>query len=213
MLDAGTTVHPRLLNQMEQTLHSQERWVSEQEDANPSDDADDKVLTVEHLPPELRDEQEYGFKNDEIDLDHDHDYDVPMKLSDEAHVPSESQETPSNVRAGPEEAQDELDDQPLSPPPSPSTLARWSYHNRLDAEARTRRGHGKLNFREFEAKMVEDEDGVDSDDEVGRALGRAKPHDDAGDVGDEGADASDWRPRAGLGKLAFVGTWLEMASF
>ncbi|EXJ96016.1 hypothetical protein A1O1_01142 [Capronia coronata CBS 617.96] len=76
----------------------------------------------------------------------------------------------------------------------------WVRHDAIDAEARQRGGYGKLNFAEFRRKMV-------AEDEVGRVLG-VKQKEDGKD-----SDQETWESSADLGRLAFVGTWLEMASF
>jgi hypothetical protein len=69
----------------------------------------------------------------------------------------------------------------------------------IEAEADERSGPGKLNFPEFRRKMV-------VEDEVGKALGvKGKSN------GDD--EQERWESSADLGRLAFVGTWLEMASF
>jgi len=74
---------------------------------------------------------------------------------------------------------------------------KWLQHRQVDYEAQQRGGYGRLSLREFKRKMV-------LEDEVGKALGGAEKTDDA-DI--------EWESSADLGKLAFVGTWLEMASF
>lgn len=73
----------------------------------------------------------------------------------------------------------------------------WARHDRTDEEAERRGGYGKLSFAEFCLKMV-------PGDEVGQALG-------AKDKTEQGQQR--WESSADLGRLAFVGTWLEMASF
>ncbi|KAK5236273.1 hypothetical protein LTR47_002999 [Exophiala xenobiotica] len=95
-----------------------------------------------------------------------------------------------------------------TPPPNPfsgdSVRSRvlydlWLRHDAIEAEADERSGPGKLNFPEFRRKMV-------LEDEVGKALGvKGKSN---GEDEQEG-----WESSADLGRLAFVGTWLEMASF
>ncbi len=75
----------------------------------------------------------------------------------------------------------------------------WLRHDLTDAETNRRGGGGKLSFSEFRRKMV-------PEDEVAQALGeRGK--------GKENEDAQKWESSSDLGRLAFVGTWLEMASF
>jgi hypothetical protein len=83
------------------------------------------------------------------------------------------------------------------PEPSAETLDLWVKHNKIDAEAKTRGGHGKLSFEEFAKKMV-DEDPIDA------ALGRD---------GDKDEAEQKWGKSASLGPLGFVGTWIEQASF
>lgn len=73
----------------------------------------------------------------------------------------------------------------------------WARHDEIDDEADRRGGFGKLSFSEFCQKMV-------PDDEVGKALGFKDERNDEQEV---------WESSAELGRLAFVGTWLEMASF
>ena len=81
-----------------------------------------------------------------------------------------------------------------------ATYYLWRRHDLIDAEANRRGGGGKLSFTEFRRKMVPEE-------EVGAALGdKSKPKD-----ADKEADT--WESSADMGKLAFVGTWLDMASF
>ena len=78
-------------------------------------------------------------------------------------------------------------------------MALWLRHDAIEAEADERSGPGKLSFPEFRRKMV-------LEDEVGKALGvKGKSN---GEHEQEG-----WESSADLGRLAFVGTWLEMASF
>ncbi|KAK5049462.1 hypothetical protein LTR84_004391 [Exophiala bonariae] len=73
----------------------------------------------------------------------------------------------------------------------------WTRHDQTDEEAEQRGGYGKLSFGEFCLKMR-------PEDEVAEALGVKTK-------GDEGRKR--WESSADLGRLAFVGTWLEMASF
>ena len=79
-------------------------------------------------------------------------------------------------------------------PPSPETLTLWAKHDRIDAEAKQRGGHGKLNFEEFADKMVDE-------DRASDALGTMKDKD------------YKWGNSASMGRLGFVGTWIDMASF
>lgn len=75
----------------------------------------------------------------------------------------------------------------------------WAYHEEIKNEAAVRGGGGKLSFAEFRRKMV-------AEDEVGEALGRR-------DQNQGVSDEETWESSHDLGRLAFVGTWLEMASF
>lgn len=90
---------------------------------------------------------------------------------------------------------DPISRQPLSK----ATLAVLVAHNAHDIEAKERGGPGKISFDEFAAKMTEDQG-----DEVEKALGRLEKDEDV-----EGK----WPKTAGLGKLQFIGAWLDWASF
>jgi hypothetical protein len=93
-------------------------------------------------------------------------------------------------------------DSPLPPAaeqePSSETLALWAKHDEVDAEAKKRGGYGKLDLDEFSAKMVR-EDSADG------AAGENKDKDEEGEP--------KWGTNAGLGRLGFVGTWIEQAAF
>ncbi|KIW98839.1 uncharacterized protein Z519_00502 [Cladophialophora bantiana CBS 173.52] len=80
------------------------------------------------------------------------------------------------------------------------TYYLWLRHDEIDDEADRRGGPGKLSFTEFARKMV-------SEDETTKALG------DRDKSKGSGKDRDTWESSADLGRLAFVGTWLEMASF
>ncbi|OCT46789.1 EF hand domain protein [Cladophialophora carrionii] len=75
----------------------------------------------------------------------------------------------------------------------------WQKHDLIDAEANRRGGGGKLSFSEFRRKMV-------PECEVGKALGDKNKE-------KEDKEPETWESSADMGNLAFVGTWLEMASF
>ncbi|KAH0848016.1 hypothetical protein AYO21_03620 [Fonsecaea monophora] len=76
------------------------------------------------------------------------------------------------------------------------TFYLWNHHDHVDAEEDRRGGPGKLSFAEFQRKMV-------FENEASKVLG-----------GKSNCDCHEtWESSADLGKLAFVGTWLEMASF
>ena len=82
--------------------------------------------------------------------------------------------------------------------PSAEVLGLWMKHDAIDAEAKKRSGHGRLNFDEFAKKMVE-EDGNAA------ALGRDEDRD--------AAREQKWGEKASIGRLWFVGTWIEQSSF
>ncbi|KIW30122.1 uncharacterized protein PV07_05895 [Cladophialophora immunda] len=80
------------------------------------------------------------------------------------------------------------------------TYYLWLRHDEIDEEEERRGGPGKLSFAEFQRKMV-------SKDEAINALG------DKDESKSDSKDREIWESSADLGRLAFVGTWLEMASF
>lgn len=84
------------------------------------------------------------------------------------------------------------------PPPSKETLEKWLTHRRYEEQAQERGGPGKLNFNEFRRRMV-------AEDENEKVFGKREEYDDS--------DPAYWEKSADLGKLAFLGSWLEMASF
>jgi hypothetical protein len=84
-------------------------------------------------------------------------------------------------------------------PLSEATLAWYVTHDAHDMEVRERGGPGRISFEEFAAKMIEDQG-----DEVEKALGRLEK--------DEHVEGK-WPKTAGLGKLQFIGAWLDWASF
>ena len=81
----------------------------------------------------------------------------------------------------------------LDPPPRPADFEKWLQHRKFAEEAKERGGPGKLDFLEFRRKMV-------TDDEASSGL-------------EDENDPAYWEKSADLGRLAFVGTWLEMAQF
>ena len=84
------------------------------------------------------------------------------------------------------------------PLPSTEILHVWTKHDAIDAEAKSRGGHGKLNFEEFAKKMVEE-------DPAAAALGRDEEKDEEKE--------QKWGEKANSGRLWFVGTWIEQSSF
>lgn len=153
----------------------------------------------------------------------------PERLEPQIHDPEDHiglmfgpHETVENAPAE-EASSDALDRDPTMPqfrpdesaPPSPdlkpnplavdttesrATYDLWVQHDVIDDEIERRGGPGKLSFSEFRRKMV-------PEDEVSKALG-GKQKGKANDT-----DHDLWESSADLGRLAFVGTWLEMASF
>jgi hypothetical protein len=85
----------------------------------------------------------------------------------------------------------------MEPEPSAETLELWGKHNEVDAEAKKRGGYGKLDFDEFARKMVEE-------DPTAAALGIDE---------DKNGEGEKWGNSADLGRLWFVGTWIEQAGF
>ena len=84
------------------------------------------------------------------------------------------------------------------PEPPEEVLSLWMKHDAVDAEAKKRGGHGRLNYDEFAKKMVEE-------DANATALGRDEDRDAAGE--------QKWGEKASIGRLWFVGTWIEQSSF
>ena len=80
------------------------------------------------------------------------------------------------------------------PPPTTKTLETWLQHRIYEQEAQQRGGPGKLNFLEFRRKMVAEDDNKENE------------------AADEN-NAAYWEKSADLGRMAFVGTWLDMATF
>lgn len=76
--------------------------------------------------------------------------------------------------------------------PSLETLRLWTMHDKADAEASERHGGGKLNFDEFAERMIDDNARVEAQN--------------------DGVEKT-WGASAGMGKLGFVGSWIESASF
>ena len=99
-------------------------------------------------------------------------------------------------------------------------LARWLRHRRIEEEAADRGGHGRLSFMEFrqlvEAQAKKDGPARDRDDSSGVGPKQRTPEQIVGAAaqGEDGeVDAAYWEKSADLGRLAFLGTWLEMAGF
>jgi hypothetical protein len=101
--------------------------------------------------------------------------------------------------------------------PSPATLEKWLLHQRIDEEAKARGGHGRLSFTEFR-KLIELASLRDREKTDGQGLGSASSTRKAeqnivAPKEETEADVEYWEKTGGLGKLAFLCTWLEMASF
>ena len=86
-----------------------------------------------------------------------------------------------------------------TPPPSTTVMAIYAQHQVIVQEATERNGGGKLNFDEFKAKMIDDE----TADREARAKMSSK---EKGKARAEPGSGS-------LGRLGFLGTWIEMTSF
>jgi len=120
--------------------------------------------------------------------------DVESTSSDSWHDPTLPQFRPDEAE---ENREQRRDNQPYKH--NTEVYDKWLRHKRTDKEAQERGGYAKLSFKEFRRKMV-------LEDDVANALG---PDEDV-DIDD---DSAIWERSAELGKLAFVGTWLEMANF
>jgi Ca2+-binding EF-hand superfamily protein len=101
--------------------------------------------------------------------------------------------------------------------PSSVTLEKWLLHERIDEEAKVRGGHGRLSFSEFR-KLVELSSLRDNEKADGKGLGsaglsRKAEQNIVAPKEESEADVEYWEKTGGLGKLAFLCTWLEMASF
>ncbi len=88
----------------------------------------------------------------------------------------------------------------FSPPPTTETLTLYLKHEAVDEEAKVRAGFGRLDYTEFVRGMVGEENGPDLN---------------SSSDGDRGKDGKGkrWGNGGGMGKLGFVGSWIEMASF
>ena len=87
----------------------------------------------------------------------------------------------------------------LSSPTSRAILSTYLRHEQVDDEAKARGGFGRLNYAEFVRGMV------GSDDSSNRPDGAGKDAD--------GKDKQNWGEGGRLGRLGFIGSWLEMSSF
>jgi hypothetical protein len=77
-------------------------------------------------------------------------------------------------------------------------LTTYLRHNALETEARARGGFGRLDYGEFKRGMVGDE---------------AAGGDGGKGGGGEREKGKKWGNGGGMGRLGFVGSWIEMASF
>ncbi|RMZ78130.1 hypothetical protein DV738_g3990, partial [Chaetothyriales sp. CBS 135597] len=85
-------------------------------------------------------------------------------------------------------------------PPSKETLNKWLAHEATEREIETRGGPGRLSFEEFRWKMREKDETAKTPGLGGGAEKSSEEH-------------GYWEESADLGKLSFVGTWLEISSF
>ncbi|KIX07092.1 uncharacterized protein Z518_05069 [Rhinocladiella mackenziei CBS 650.93] len=119
----------------------------------------------------------------------------PVSVVLDASAPPDRDPTLPQFRPDEEPGADPFSGDPTS---ARMTYDAWLRHDEIDTEAEQRGGYGKLSFSEFRRLMVQG-------DEVSKALGRKE---------NDGQNNPDtWESSNDLGRLAFVGTWLEMASF
>ncbi|RMZ89234.1 hypothetical protein DV736_g3533, partial [Chaetothyriales sp. CBS 134916] len=83
-----------------------------------------------------------------------------------------------------------------SAPPSKETLNKWLLHEATEREIEVRGGPGRLSFEEFRWKMRKE-------DEMAKTSGLEGQSEEHGY----------WEHSADLGKMSFIGTWLEIPSF
>ncbi|RMD39646.1 hypothetical protein DV735_g5482, partial [Chaetothyriales sp. CBS 134920] len=86
-------------------------------------------------------------------------------------------------------------------PPSRETLGKWVLHEATEREIKIRGGPGRLSFEEFRWKMRQKNE---------MANAAAKPSSSTPPSPEEHGY---WEESADLGKLSFIGTWLEISSF
>ncbi|ETN38573.1 uncharacterized protein HMPREF1541_06610 [Cyphellophora europaea CBS 101466] len=129
------------------------------------------------------------------------------------HDPTLPQFRPNAIEIEPP-LPDTASEPPLSPP-TRSTLARWLRHRRIDEESETRGGSGRLSFIEFR-KLIEAQVKKERSDAKGKPVNGGVKETErivgASAQGDD-LDPEYWEKSADLGRLAFLCTWLEMASF
>ncbi|KPI45597.1 uncharacterized protein AB675_683 [Cyphellophora attinorum] len=109
--------------------------------------------------------------------------------------------------------------------PSPKTLALWLKHREIESEAESRGGFGLLNLMEFrkivEVVLEQETDELHSHGATARAgegaAGQPSSAENADTVGPGGNAVApehavkEWSRNFDLGKLSFLGTWIEMA--
>lgn len=126
-------------------------------------------------------------------------------------------------------------------PPAEKTLELWLKHRSIDLESVVRGGYGKLSLSEFKKKMVQESiNGIDMNNSKNnnnnhhRSSGHRNVNTNGSndnnnndnnnndmdvnlntDIGEEDIDEEErtWNSTADLGKLSFLGSWLEMAQF
>lgn len=82
------------------------------------------------------------------------------------------------------------------------TYSLWMQHDLIETQAKHRGGPGRLSFEEFRERMVPEEVSKAEREKKKKKKGK-----------DENMAPEAWESSHDMGKLAFVGTWLEMASF
>ncbi|KAJ4518277.1 hypothetical protein HRR83_003270 [Exophiala dermatitidis] len=148
--------------------------------------------------PDVEDHIELMFGNSSATANESRDAEQQAGQSKDFFDPTLPQFRPNEVEVShPEPPSDPFSGDPAE---ARALYDLWTRHDEIDLEAQHRGGYGKLSFAEFRRKMV-------PEDEIGRALGTK------GKENGEDGDQRTWESSADLGRLAFVGTWLEMASF
>ncbi|KAF7514142.1 hypothetical protein GJ744_004467 [Endocarpon pusillum] len=102
----------------------------------------------------------------------------------------------------------------LSSPQTREMLTKYLLHDQIDAEAKTRGGFGRLDYAEFVRGMV----GNDSNNNNNNSSSsRGRTGNGSGAVGDGDVTGreigGEKQQQLQLGRLGFVGSWIEMASF
>lgn len=112
----------------------------------------------------------------------------------------------SITKTAPSPAPTDLSD--LSSRQTRAMLTKYLLHDRIDAEAKTRGGFARLDYAEFVRGMVGDDSNHNNSNHNSGSRGRTGD----GDVTGRGI-GGDKQQQLQLGRLGFVGSWIEMASF